>query len=119
MSPNRSLWRLGLLLLAGCCCPVREQADRAICEMAAHPLDVAPLATPDQSAPGTAPYDSRVKPTSYQETSEPDAQDAKDSPPAGPKKCPPPHELVQDADRSEARSIVRQIWPSGYDLLTP
>lgn len=31
-----------LLLFAGCCYPVREQVDSAICEQAQHPIDAAP-----------------------------------------------------------------------------
>lgn len=86
MSPKQSLWPLGLLLLAGCCCPVREQADRAVCEMAAHPLDVAPLLPPDQAVPIPNPYDERVKPAGYQ-NADPKSKDV-DHPPSDPSKPP-------------------------------
>jgi cobalt-zinc-cadmium efflux system outer membrane protein len=39
-----------LLLLGGCCYPVREYADQAVCELAARPLDLEPAPPPDQSA---------------------------------------------------------------------
>src|SRR5947209_8450225 len=42
-------WVFGLLLLGGCLDPVREQADRAVCDKAAHAIDLQPLSQPDES----------------------------------------------------------------------
>ena len=47
----RPLW---LLLLAGCCYPVREEADLSVCHLAAQNIDVQAAPLPDQKLPGSA-----------------------------------------------------------------
>jgi cobalt-zinc-cadmium efflux system outer membrane protein len=115
MSPKPSLWRLGLLLLAGCCCPVREQADRIVCEMAAHPFDVAPLALPDQSAPPATPYDTRVKPVSYQSEDASESKDQQSDPATG---TQPSTDSKQPATRlSERLQVPAEIPGSRAPLI--
>src|SRR6266550_3441591 len=38
--PFWSRWSLGVLLVAGCGVPVREQADEAVCQIATRPVDL-------------------------------------------------------------------------------
>src|SRR5207249_560273 len=48
-------WTWGLLLVSGCCYPVRDQADRALAELTARPLDLAPMPPADQSTHADRP----------------------------------------------------------------
>src|SRR4051812_39953346 len=41
---------LGLLLFGGCLAPVREEADLAVCDKAAHAIDLQPLTQADESS---------------------------------------------------------------------
>jgi cobalt-zinc-cadmium efflux system outer membrane protein len=50
MSP-RLLPLAGLVLISGCLWPVRERANQAVCDLAAHPFDAAPLLLPDPLPP--------------------------------------------------------------------
>src|SRR5437870_5769304 len=53
--PSWSRWSLGVLLVAGCGFPVREQADEAVCQMATRPVDSqAPIASPPEAKPAPA-----------------------------------------------------------------
>jgi cobalt-zinc-cadmium efflux system outer membrane protein len=86
-------WTLALLLLGGCCYPVREQVDRAVCDLAAHPLDLQPdfaadrppatmppaqdtqapgppATTPSAGLPASSPIDAGVRPAAAQEPAE-------------------------------------------------
>lgn len=55
MLPKWFAQPLWLLLLAGCVYPVREQADLAVCELAAHDIDAqTPAPLPDQKGPDAA-----------------------------------------------------------------
>jgi cobalt-zinc-cadmium efflux system outer membrane protein len=46
MARTKLPWSLGLLLLAGCLHPVREEADRMVCDLGAHTMDVEPASPP-------------------------------------------------------------------------
>src|SRR5438445_6546298 len=53
--PSWSRWSLGVLLVAGCGFPVREQADEAVCQLAARPVDPQPApAAPAEATPTPA-----------------------------------------------------------------
>ncbi|HJT77698.1 MAG TPA: hypothetical protein VJ739_10900, partial [Gemmataceae bacterium] len=60
MLPRWSPCALGLLLLTGCVYPVRQAADRAVCNLASHPIDPEPLQVP--APPETLPTPQPTKP---------------------------------------------------------
>jgi len=68
-----ALW---VLLVAGCCYPVREQADLAVCDLAGRPLDV-------DKAPPFDQKNSHVTATSYQAVEDAATAAAQDQQPAG------------------------------------
>jgi cobalt-zinc-cadmium efflux system outer membrane protein len=60
--PRKSLpWVLGLLLLSGCSYPVREDVDRTVCDLAAHPLDLQPP-TPEEAPKQMPPAQAKHTP---------------------------------------------------------
>src|SRR5947209_481726 len=63
MSPKWFLTPALVLVLAGCTFPVREKADQAVCDLAAHPVDLQHLTSADLSAP-TFPPSTPVYPPS-------------------------------------------------------
>ncbi len=52
--PRYLPWMLQLVLLGGCCFPVREHVDGTVCELTARPVDVGALLAHDQLSPETS-----------------------------------------------------------------
>jgi cobalt-zinc-cadmium efflux system outer membrane protein len=117
---------LTALLLGGCCFPVREKADHAVADLAAHPVDVRPMLvvdttpaeeapppkpTPASEAPVSSLVDPQVLPTSAQQ---PESVKKMADRIRVPKEVPggttPPIQLPADPDQRKA--AIAALFPA-------
>ncbi len=115
MPPKRMRWAVALLALGGCVYPVREQADRVVCELAARPMDLEPA--PD-APPRMPPALAGLAPAAHQ-TAEPQPAPPRpglerlQTPPGLPGSDAPPFEVPRATPETEAarRAAIDRLFP--------
>lgn len=131
MAPLSRRWKalsLGLLLAAGCCCPVQDKIDGTICDIAGRPVDLQPFTAADQAPPPKTGHEVGVQLASHEEPKSPVQTDrpAGDRAPSSalqgdrlqipdallPGGPVPRIELPSDENDPKRKEVLNQLYPA-------
>jgi cobalt-zinc-cadmium efflux system outer membrane protein len=96
-----------LVLLVGCLYPVSREIDASVCDLAARPVDLAPVSSPSPSEEGAATKDGMVKPTAHQEPAATDASAALTF--AAPQGQPPEKGISKPLDEKGMQRLLERF----------